>query len=127
MMAKAIHIIRANGTVEVLDKMPDLAGMQKAVGGRIEHVRVLDRIEPRMEGEMFIYTSMFVNDEGRLNKLPVNLKPTAIYQRNGQEQVRRGADEKLFNLRDAFIVGDALHFPGWTCDEVDAAYCEVRK
>lgn len=116
---KEIQIIRADGTVEIFNKPLTLKNMQEAVGGLIEHVRVLDRINVVDE---FIYTSMFVDDEGRLKEKPINIKATEIYRRNAFEQIKRGVPVSNFLLEDAFIVGDALYFQGYTVDEAERLY-----
>ena len=51
-------------------KAPNLATMQEFVGGDIEHVTVL------YNGKR---TSMFVNDMGAMNGLPVNEAATKVY------------------------------------------------
>lgn len=123
MTTKSIKIIRHDGSIEVLEKCPCLKGMQAIVGGLIEHVKVLDRIETTAKGEEFIYTSMFVDDEGLLKAKPHNEVATEIYLRNAREQIKRGADLGRFGtLENLQIVGDALFFEGYTIDEINAAY-----
>src|SRR5579871_670214 len=143
---KQIQVIRANGDIEVLSGPPTLAEMQNIVGGYIEHVRVLGEIN--REGD-FIYTSMYVNETGLLDGLPRNEKATEIYQRNIRAQFPdaenpcRAADAayrkhvgnaKIIDIRpvksdeyddDPWIVGDAIYFKGYTCEEADAALNEA--
>ncbi len=57
--------------IEESDKEPDHREIQEFLGGWSEHVKVL------YDGHF--PTSMFVNDEGRLNDLPVNERATKIY------------------------------------------------
>ena len=122
-MTKAIHLIKADGTVEVFDKSITLKNLQVAVGGMIEHVKVLDRIESDAHGDDFIYTSMYVDDEGLLKGKPHNEKATEIYLRNAREQIKRGVSAATFgSLENLQVVGDVLHFPGYTCDEVNDLY-----
>lgn len=117
---KQIQVIKTDGTVEVLDKCPNLEGMQKIVGGYIEHVRVLDRIEKRDGQDFFVYTSMFVNDEGMIANLPTNAKATEVYLRNAREQIKRGSPSAAFsNLNNVNIHGNVLLFSGYTCYEVN--------
>jgi hypothetical protein len=140
-MTKAILILRANGEITELPSGPTLAEMQDIVGGYVEHVRVLDRIE----NGRFVYTSMFINDEGLLNGLPRNPNATEAYQRNvraqfageiepfkaAEEQFRNEVKEGGFALiealpgpeeydpNDPHIAGDVILFQGYTCQEVD--------
>src|SRR5579872_5689279 len=95
-MTKRIVILGTDGSETEIPTVPDLKALQTIVGGYIEHVRVLDHIEPGGAG---VYTSMFVNEEGLLDDLPRNEKATAIYQRNVRaafpeaENPFRAADE----------------------------------
>jgi len=145
-MTKKIQIIKSTGEITVLDTAPSLAQMQEIVGGYIEHVRVLDRIE---DGR-FIYTSMYVNERGLLEKLPRNSTATVIYQRNvraqfpdhpqpflaASEAYRKSVEAKGFSYidgtpqdakdqgydADPYVVGGVIHFAGYTIDEVAALY-----
>lgn len=140
-MPKRIVVISPDGSESELDAVPGLAEMQRLVGGDIEHVRVLDRIEPRGAR---IYTSMFVNETGLIDGLPRNERATAVYQRNVRtaypgvaHPFRKASEEWLRELRGAVVVdatpdvpgyaddpwisGTAILFEGWTCEEVDAA------
>lgn len=58
-------ILKTDGTRTVLKKKPDLATLQKAVGGLIERVVVPG-------GEMW------VNEEGKLMELPLNAAASRI-------------------------------------------------
>ena len=75
------QIIRADGSVEEVEmpKKDGLPFMQQVVGGYIEIVRIPD-------GRL-----MVLNEEGKLLRLPLNTKATALYN----------------NLNDV-IVGDVL-------------------
>ena len=75
------QIIRADGSVEEVEmpKKDGLSFMQQVVGGYIEIVRIPD-------GRL-----MVLNEEGKLLRLPLNTKATALYN----------------NLNDV-IVGDVL-------------------
>ena len=75
------QIIRADGSVEEVEmpKKDGLSFMQQVVGGYIEIVRIPD-------GRL-----MVLNEEGKLLRLPLNVKATALYN----------------NLNDV-IVGDVL-------------------
>lgn len=61
MVKKEIQVIKVNGEISVLPKMPTLEEMHEILGGYIEQVTVLDRIE---DGQ-FIYTVMFANARSR--------------------------------------------------------------
>lgn len=147
-MPKQITILRADGRVEPFTSKVTLKALQEAVGGHIEHVRVLDRIE---DGR-FIYSSMYVNDEGLLNGLPRNVKATEAYQHNIRAQYLNSANpfkdadddfRKQFEAKgfkiingapssveasgyddDPWIAGDAVLFQGYTCDEANDLYEE---
>jgi Domain of unknown function (DUF3846) len=142
-MSKFILFLKADGTKEILANVPTLEEMQTMVGGYIERVRILDRV---VNG-LFIYTSMFVNDEGLLKGLPRNEQATQHYQRNARKQFpnsehpfakmeeefkRQFADQnvKIINPlaevvpgydEDPWIAGNAILFLGYTCEEVDRA------
>jgi len=116
---KQIQLIRSNGEIEVFEKPLTLRNMQEAVGGYIEHVKVLDKIE----AGKFIYTSMFVDEEGVLDRKPRNNKATEIYLRNAKEQIKRGVHNSIFSdLNAVFIAGDVIFFSGYTCEEVDELF-----
>lgn len=142
-MTKRIVVLNVDGSERVLDAVPKLAEMQAIVEGFIEHVTVLDRIEP--DGA-FVYTSMFVNENGLLDNLPRNAKATEIYQRNLRAAYPDAANPfqaaqaefveaveaigaTLIDARpevpgyedDPYICGPALLFEGYTTDEVNAA------
>lgn len=59
-------IVRTNGKCEHVENT-GLKSMQEAVGGYIEHVTINHEV------------SMFVNEEGRLNNLPINHFATLVY------------------------------------------------
>ncbi len=59
-------IIRVNGKEEKLDHRPSLAEAQQIVGGYIELLSADDK-------------TLVVNEEGRLKRLPINNKATALY------------------------------------------------
>lgn len=148
-MTKAILILKASGEITELDHAPTLQEMQEIVGGYIEHVRVLDRIE----NGRFVYTSMYINEEGLLDGLPRNEHATEAYQRNvraqfageiepfraAEEQARNEAKESGFEVIDAtgpldgydpsdpHIAGDAILFQGYTVQEVDDLLAGVKR
>lgn len=148
-MTKEILILRASGDITELDHAPTLAEMQEIVGGYVEHVRVLDRIE---EGR-FVYTSMFINECGLIDGLPRNPNATEAYQRNvraqfaGEVEPFKAADEQFrnevkeggfaliealpgpeeYDPNDPHIAGDAILFQGYTCQEVDDLLAGVRR
>lgn len=138
---KRILIIKADGQVSELNILPTSREMQKIVGGWIEHVKVVDRVE---DGKP-IYTSMYVNEEGLVNELPRNQKATDIYQRNiriqfpnsknpfieANELFKKESIAKGFTIvdttdadyaSDPYISGDAIFFEGYTIAEVDALF-----
>lgn len=143
---KRILVIEADGSERELTSVPNLKEMQKIVGGLIEHVTVLDR---RDDQGNFIYTSMYINEGGLLDGLPRNEKATAIYQRNiraaypddpnpfktAEEESKRQAEASGMTIIDArtegysddpHIVGPVIFFEGWTREEAEEAYLEVR-
>lgn len=140
-MTKQIIVLKANGESYTLPKPPTLEEMQKIVGGYIEHVRVLDRIE----NKNLILTSMYINEEGLLEDLPRNVKATELYQRLtraqfphaknpfaiAQEAMKAQYEKDGFKFiempepvegynNDPYIVGDVIFFEGYTCEETDA-------
>lgn len=142
-MTKQILVVTATGQVTRLEKAPTLKEMQTIVGGYIEHVTVLDRIE----NGKFIYTSMYINEEGLIHDLPRNEKATAVYQRNIREQFpdspnsfqeaneafRKQTEESGATFidtttkeyaNDPYICGDVILFAGYTRDEVTEIFEE---
>lgn len=137
--AKKVLLIKADGEIQELPASPSFRRMQELLGGYIEHVRVLDRIE----NGRFIYTSMYVNDSRLLNGLPRNEKATEIYQRNVRTQFAnsenpfKAAEEEFINrlgatnviraypapeyADDPYIAGDAIVFSGYRCEQADKA------
>lgn len=139
---KQIQLIQSNGIISEIYHMPTLEEMQGLVGGHVEHVRCLDRIE---EGRL-IYSSMYVNDSGLIDGLRRNEMATHIYQRNIREQFPgenpfKQAKEAMSKQAaangiaiidatpkdlseagyeyDPFIAGDAIYFAGYTVEEVN--------
>jgi len=147
---KRILVLQPDGTERELSAAPTLREMRAIVGGTVDHVRVLDRLEPGPAGLAGVYTSMFVNDTGLSDGLPRNAKATEIYQRNIRAQFadhaqpfRAAREEMLARYAtmgatfidatppdvaaagyhdDPWIAGPAIFFEGWTCEEVDAAF-----
>jgi len=148
-MSKQIIVLHLDKSETILDKAPNYDEMKKIIGGYLEHVRVLDRIE----NGRFIYTSMFVDEEGLLKGLPKNPKATELYQRNVRAQYayaakpfeaasrdwkemweKRGAKvidgtissnpELGFDPNNPHIAGIAIFFEGYTCEEVNAIFEE---
>lgn len=141
-MIKEIQLIKADGTVTVLEAPPSIAEMQRLLGGFIEHVRVVDHIK---DNGHIIMTSMYVNEEGLINGLPRNDKATELYQRltraqypdapnpfrAAQEAFKRSFGDALIVIDapaeaggdsyndDPWIAGDAIFFAGYTCEEAD--------
>lgn len=144
-MAKRIVVLHVDGTETVLDKVPDLDGIQAIVGGYMELVTVLDHIEPGTR--RFIFTRMIINEEGLIHKLPRNPKATEIYQRNVRAQFPDAENPFLrakyeFEQRakargmtvisspwtenpeysiDPWIAGPAILFEGYTVEEAGEA------
>lgn len=149
-MEKQIQVIKANGDITVLPSAPSVEQMEKLVGGDIEHVKVLDRID---DDGNFVYTSMYVNETGLHDGLPRNPKATEIYQRNIRAQYPDSktpfsdANDALPSLlgnvevidntpkeaqaagydNDPWIAGDAVYFKGYTCREAERAMDETRR
>jgi hypothetical protein len=139
-MAQRIVIIHPDGREELWTQtaLPNLAEMQKIVGGYIELVRVLRQdIEDRNE-----YTNIIVNDEGLLNGLPRNQRATDLYLANVRRQFpdhpepwQAAADEdrkkwesagaayidftpEAYRGKEPVIAGTVIWFSGYTCDEL---------
>lgn len=127
-MEKAILFIPANGKTQALPKCPTHAEMQAFVGGELEHVRILDRIEPLSNGEKFIYSSMYVDENGRLDEnRPINKTATDLYRRNAREQIKRGTPEETFGpIEKMVIVGDVVYFEGYTVEEAEEAFLKAQ-
>lgn len=68
-------IIKINGDVETTDitKQPGLDALQKAVGGYIEIVPGITKYD----GEEAV---AFCNEEGKINRLPMNQKATRAWR-----------------------------------------------
>lgn len=143
-MAQEIIILHANGARTTFggaagEKLPTLEKMQEIVGGHIELVTVLDRVE----ADRMFYTYMVVNEDGLNIGLPRNEAATEIYQRNTRlaypdaenpflaalDDQRKSAEARGFAFVDAmpaeysldpYISGDAIYFSGWTRDELKA-------
>jgi hypothetical protein len=138
---KKILALAPEGAVTVLPSAPTWTQMQALVGGLVEPVRVLDRIE---DGRP-VYTFLYVNEDGINLGLPRNDAATQVYQRNvraayghhpnpflaARDHARqlaalRGAtvtdlapDQEAY-AADPWIAGVAVYFEGWSCDEVTA-------
>jgi hypothetical protein len=143
-MTKQILIINADGTQTELDHVPLTGEMLKIIGGMIDAVSVVDRIE---DGRP-IYTYMFVHDQGLMIGLPRNARATEIYQRNtrlrypGHPSPFRAAVEDWkasqkgndiiditpLEAKDAgyeddpWIAGTVVYWHGYTREEVDEVY-----
>lgn len=146
---KKILLLLPSGAI--IDLGPQVLSYQQlksTIGGYIEHVTVLDRIERSPRGDRWIYTSMYVHEEGRLIGLPHNPKATAIYQRNIRaqrpghpypfaevEQEMQAAATKAgvfyINLSESDptsdpdypdIVGPAIYYQGWDIQEIEREY-----
>jgi hypothetical protein len=138
---KQILVIPPIGPALLLPTMPTLAAMQRHVGGWIETVMVLDRVE----ADQLVYTLMVVNEEGLNDDLPRNERATVLYQRNvrvaygehadpfavaeAENRALLPADISVIDMRpdapgyasDPYIAGTVIHFSGWTVGEVHAA------
>lgn len=151
MVEKRIVLLRSDGTSETLDHVPSRKELSAIVGGYIEMVRVMDRIEDGL----IIHTAMIVNEEGLLNNLPRNAAATAIYQRNVRAQFpdaanpfRAATEEWLRSIGrtadqitdltpehalaagykdDPWIAGDAVFFEGYTFNGADNAIEKASK
>ena len=75
MKIRTITVLKTDGTDETIEckGAPKLAVLQKAVGGYIEYVHL-----PRGNGQ----TKMVVNEEGRLDGLPMNSRASEIAQQS---------------------------------------------
>ena len=106
---KKIEVIKADGTKYELDALPSLTEMQEIVDGHIEPVRVLRGDLPALT-----HTYMVVNEEGGLFGLPYNAEATKLYQADIARLLptQHGGSQ---------IVGDVIHFSGWTVGELLAA------
>ena len=140
---QVIHPLRRSTTI--LEEIPALDVMQAIVGGHIEHVRVLRQdIDHRYE-----FTYMIVNEEGVLRDLERNSRATDLYlayvRRRFPEasepwrEAQKEAEKRWSKLgvavyaditpaqhqgKEPFIAGTAIHFAGYTCDELDEIWGE---
>jgi hypothetical protein len=92
-MDNKLVVIKTDGTVEEVkqDKKPSLEQLQKIVGGYIEPVHGI-----KYEGRT---GTMIVNEEGKMNNLPVNREATNLFISS-------------FGPRDV-IVGNVAILLGW--------------
>jgi len=131
-----------DGHQERIGGMPTFAAMRTMVGGYVEQVRVLDRVD---QGK-FVYTYMYVNEEGLIRGVPRNEVATALYQCNvrtafagqaepfqaAKQQARQTAEAQGFTVidqatpagyeDDPYIAGVAVYFQGFTCQEINRWY-----
>jgi hypothetical protein len=138
-MTKQIVVLSPDGRTEILDTVPNLATLQALVGGYVEAVRVLDRLEDMRP----VYSYMYVNETGLNDGLPRNEAATALYQRNVRlayaeepdpfdaaaraAAARRPAGAFVVDLAadipgyasDPWIAGVAVYYEGYTCEEID--------
>lgn len=150
-MVKQVVILYEKGERVVTEELPTWDEMKAAIGCQlVEHVRVLDHIDTRREGgrtdKRFVYTSMFIDEEGMINGKLRNEAATEIYQRNiraqfpGDPNPFRTADARLkadaekmgfgvvnayppeHNPGDPAIHGTAVFFEGYTEAEVTAHF-----
>lgn len=140
---KQIKLLKTDGEVEILAKPPSWKELKTLVGGWVEQVRVLDRIESGRP----VLTLMFVNEEGLVLGLPRNQAATVLYQaltRYNFPTVSDPLDEakRIYKLQcekagmqvidttsdlpgyasDPYIAGPAVYFEGWTEEEVETLY-----
>ena len=78
MPTKQVIVLFPDGRTDVLPTPPTWKEMRALVGGYVEPVQVLDRIE---DNEAH-YTYLCVNEEGLIRGLPRNATATDVYQRN---------------------------------------------
>lgn len=119
-MPKKIVVYEVDGRERELTAIPKFPEIQKLVGGHVEIVSVLDRVE---HGR-FIYCPMFVHEEGLILKLPRNEKATALYQANVRKQFPDAPnpfEEAAKRWRARFPV-EAVHIDGTPADAVAAGY-----
>lgn len=87
-MDKAIVLLEPDGTETVLAAAPTWKAMSALLGGPVDLVKVVDRVE---DGRL-VYTALFVHEEGLLLDLPRNEVATALYQRNVRLQFPSAAN-----------------------------------
>jgi hypothetical protein len=133
-MKKRIVVLAPDGTETILARTPTFKELQTIVGGYAEHVRIL-----RADLPGFVYTSMFVNEDGLRLGLPRNAPATALYLANVQRQFPGAANPYAEATREMgrraeamgarfismvpddtepSIVGPAVWFDGYTEREV---------
>lgn len=135
---KRIVALHPDGLQITLTDVPDRKTMERLVGGNVEYVTVLDRIEAGRP----IYSWLVINADGRSRHLPRNQDATVIYQRNARWQYpeetnpfqamreaqrpyweRIGA--RIIDMTepedesDPYIAGPAIYFQGYTIEEID--------
>jgi hypothetical protein len=138
---KAILVLNVDGAIHTLPTPPTWRRMQAIVGGPVEQVRVLDRIE---NGQP-IYSFLYCNEDGLNLGLPRNDAATEVYQRNvraaygdhpqpflaakaharqlaalmGAVPIELSPPSAAYEL-DPWIAGPAIYFEGWSTEEVTA-------
>ena len=135
---KQVVVLYPDGCTEVLPTPPTWDAMRAIVGGYVEPVQVLDRVE---DNEAH-YTYLCVNEEGLIRGLPRNAAATEVYQRNvrwlypGPDPFPRARQAALERYKrvgfavteqaeplpgyatDPWIAGVAVYWQGWEWYEV---------
>jgi hypothetical protein len=111
---KPVQILFPDGRKETREVPPAWAEMEQLVGGPITPVRVLERALGSREEATYLY----VNEDGFDEDLPRNEDATALHQRTLRKECPAIAAE------EDVLVGVAIYFQGWACEEVDAYYQE---
>lgn len=140
---KRVIILHPDGSERVLEKPPTWTEMRQYIGGGwLECIRVLDHVGKR---GTFIYTYMYVDEEGVIKGQERNARATEVYQRAVREAfpdavnpfaaARQAAAVQaaragffVVNLEtptgyrheNPHIAGVAVFWEGYRCEEIDA-------
>lgn len=101
-MKGTLLIVPPQGKLEYrgLDHVPELHELQQLVGGYIEKVPRFDTIK----GEAEIHDCVaFVNEDGNLHKLPVNMEASQLWDEARQRRYDHGLSRPYF-LRGTCVV-----------------------
>jgi hypothetical protein len=140
---KTVLVLNVDRSIHALPAPPTWQRMQAIVGGTVEQVRVLDRIEAGQP----IYSFLYVNEDGLTLGLPRNDQATQVYQRSVrmaygnhpqpflaakaharqlaalmggvQIDLTPSREQAAYEL-DPWIAGPAIYFEGWSAEEVTA-------
>lgn len=153
---KQVVVYYPDGTKTVLDHTPSWDEMKKLIDTDmlelvtvLDHITVVDAGPPAGKFRKFVFTRMFVDEDGMAKGKLRNEAATKIYQRNVREQFpneefpfRKATEIWEKQMRERFgsevaivstvsedydrddppIIGTAIVFEGWTQAQVDKLF-----